>query len=553
MNQTTLARKDRAAERPSEYTQSRGFAISSSLFIVAVALASIAFLASIRYPLRLHWDLGLLLGCGQLVVQGKIPYVDFYELQPPLIMYLSAIPAYMAQVANAPIEICLNFCVFACSLYSVLASSFILRSQSTKQFDLAFMVVGLALSNIFMELNYGQREHLYALLFAPYLLLRFTTWQQTKSIPGVVRLIIGLLAGLGVAIKPHFVPALIATEVYWIISYRSFRRVFAVESLAACAGVAGGFLFFLALNTHAWNKYAFEILPMLLKGYNYGNCTWYTVLTFQYQRLVGLALAISLAGAILLRRYSPFLLPVSLWSLCGYFAYVIQHKGCDNHNIPVLFASTMLLSTELYLVSMLAYRGHLFCQGNGDLVAVQAAFEQRLKVACIAAAVVSIFFAGYESYVLKKSWNQAPAYSPDASERGEDAAQLLYRLAKAGDSVGFVSESFDCYPTMVQLGMRPACRHLYLFLITLSESLKHSGKGNIEQLTALENGVIEEEIADINHNLPQLICVDQSSPHLNSLLTAHRFDQRCLNRYKFMSRKGSYAAYVRDSSRSGEK
>jgi len=545
MNQTTLVRQDAAAERPSELAQSRANAISSALLVVALALSSIAFLASIRCPLRLHWDLGLLLGCGQLVAEGKIPYIDFYELQPPLIMYLSAIPACLAQLSHTRIEICLNFCVFACSLYSVLAAGFILRSQNTKHFDLAFMVVGLALSNVFMELNYGQREHLYALLFAPYLLLRFTTWQQTKSIPGAVRLIIGLLAGLGVAIKPHFVPAFIATEVYWIVSHRSFRRVLAVESLAALAGIAGGFLFFLALNPHAWSKYTFEILPMLLQGYNYGNCLWYTVITFQYQRMVGLALAVSLAGAILLRRYSPLLMPISVWSLCGYFAYVIQHKGCDYHNIPVLVATTMLLSAQFYIIAMLAYRGHSFSKGMNDIVAVQLAFEKPLQKLCLTAAVLSVLFVGYEGYVLKKSWHQAPAYAPDAIERGKDAARILFQFAKPGDSVAFVSESFDCYPTMAQLNMHPACRHLYLFLITLSESMKRSGKGDAERLTLIENKVIEEEIADINITKPPLICLDESSSTVNALLSAHKFDERCLKGYALKTRLGPYAAYAR--------
>ena len=51
------------------------------------------------HPLAISPDQALYLESGKLILQGRVPYLDFFDLNLPLIMYLNVIPVV---VANLP-------------------------------------------------------------------------------------------------------------------------------------------------------------------------------------------------------------------------------------------------------------------------------------------------------------------------------------------------------------------------------------------------------------------------------------------------------------------
>ena len=75
------------------FKQAKGSFPSISLFwpIIAGLGALIAL-----NPMRIKSDCALYLEMGRQLLEGKLPYVDFGEVNPPLIIYLNAIPAFVA-------------------------------------------------------------------------------------------------------------------------------------------------------------------------------------------------------------------------------------------------------------------------------------------------------------------------------------------------------------------------------------------------------------------------------------------------------------------------
>ncbi|MGE5532346.1 MAG: hypothetical protein ACM3VW_09545 [Bacteroidota bacterium] len=68
------------------------------LLVIGMFLALIA-----AHPDRVNHDSAQHLQIGQMILHGAVPFIDVYDTNPPLIMYLSAIPAGIAQALGVPI------------------------------------------------------------------------------------------------------------------------------------------------------------------------------------------------------------------------------------------------------------------------------------------------------------------------------------------------------------------------------------------------------------------------------------------------------------------
>ena len=93
-------------------------------------LLAVAFAGSLAYilfnPLSTSVGSALYLQAGELLLEGQMPYVDFVDVNPPLIIYFSALWAGAAKLLGAhPIPI-FSLGVWFLSVLSVLATREIL-------------------------------------------------------------------------------------------------------------------------------------------------------------------------------------------------------------------------------------------------------------------------------------------------------------------------------------------------------------------------------------------------------------------------------------------
>ena len=71
----------------------------AALLVAAWAAVTLAARLAIE-PLALHHDPALYMECGIRLLGGQLPYDDFFDLNPPLIMYLNVPVAWVAELAT---------------------------------------------------------------------------------------------------------------------------------------------------------------------------------------------------------------------------------------------------------------------------------------------------------------------------------------------------------------------------------------------------------------------------------------------------------------------
>ncbi|MBK7750833.1 MAG: hypothetical protein IPI39_26720 [Candidatus Obscuribacter sp.] len=157
-------------------------------FWLLTALLFVLVIVSVRllHPQAICGDTAMYLLCGRLILAGQSPYDQFIDLNPPLINYLNVIPALLADLLHCPLTIAGIMVMAAVTALSVAVTALVLRLACQK-LGLSFALLGapvilsLAVFSAFLGIDYGQREHLIALLFFPFFFMRWLTWRLAAS------------------------------------------------------------------------------------------------------------------------------------------------------------------------------------------------------------------------------------------------------------------------------------------------------------------------------------------------------------------------------------
>ena len=223
--------------------------------IAAAALAGAAVL--LRAPL--NHDVAWHLIASRRVLGGERLYIDILETNPPLIVWLSAIPARLADATGISdqraVALCAGLVLAACT---GLAAGLLGRTAGVSA-RLRSLVVGslLIAGSVVFAASIGQREHLAFLLMLPYLVA--AARQPDQPMSRALLVAVGLLAGVGTAIKPDFVLPIVGVEALVAVrrgSLAALRRP-EVIALAATQGIC--LVALLAVTP----QYVFEFLPWM--------------------------------------------------------------------------------------------------------------------------------------------------------------------------------------------------------------------------------------------------------------------------------------------------
>jgi hypothetical protein len=210
--------------------------------LVLLAVLGIVLFTMLRSPLK--DDIAWLLYVARRWLAGRELYVDVVEINPPLIVWISAIPirlasalAIDAQYTAIPLFVAI---VLGCAWWT--AS---LLQGSGKLFEdrlPVFAAIGTVLL-VVPAGDLGQREHLLVAAILPYLAL------FARSLDGErpelhASLIAGVLAGLGCALKPRYAGVFIVLEglALWrgLNPFRA-KSIAAAVTLLAYAGLVALF------------------------------------------------------------------------------------------------------------------------------------------------------------------------------------------------------------------------------------------------------------------------------------------------------------------------
>jgi hypothetical protein len=187
-------------------------AISAASTALLMLTFGIILFMVLRSPLK--DDVAWLLYVARRWMAGRELYVDVIEVNPPLIIWISALPIHIAAWLNIPPEkVAMPFfmaAVLSCGFWAAC----LLRDETTGRRGLfadrlpVFAALGTVLLAVpGMEL--GQREHLLLAAGLPYLVL-FARSLNGHRASWPVALAAGVLAGLGCALKPRYAVVFVA-------------------------------------------------------------------------------------------------------------------------------------------------------------------------------------------------------------------------------------------------------------------------------------------------------------------------------------------------------
>lgn len=327
---------DMAASWPALHTRGRPPLAPAAILVACAAFA--AAVQSVFIPIDA--DVSWLITVAERVLAGERLYIDLFEVNPPASVWLYLPMVWLAQLLGLRPEAV----VASAAIVVALGASFAtLRLASRLRRPPSPYVLAATLGFVTLLLPGGlfaQREHFAALLALPSL-ATLALVAERQPLSRLAALLAGLAAGLVIAIKPHFVLALLPAAVWAGLRARSIRPLLpgAVAAGLVILAYAGAVLVF----ARAYLDY----LPLLSGTYLHMRERWLNLLTGPS---VFMPVALLVLAAI---RRLPRVPPLAIawfFGAVGFgIASVIQGKGYANHALPgsmLGLAAIAVLSTS---------------------------------------------------------------------------------------------------------------------------------------------------------------------------------------------------------------
>lgn len=346
--------------------------INKSLLPVVLATLAI-FAVSIVYRAFFVSDL-----CGavcyeveaaQRMLQGQVPFRDFYFDLPLTTVYLRMPTVLLAQLISAPVNSILSFNAiaiasfvevtllavfsFALCFYIVLASK--LDDVSQKQF--CFALLGTAIANMAMGYSYGCAQHVFILLLSPYFFLRLSAWLKPANSSEAgnkignawFRFFCGLMAGFGASLDPLFIIVPLTIEVVELLTrYLGGKaNTFADEFfwLLVCFLLSWSYL--LGLDQKALTELFDWIIPLKYTSYYLDQIAYFGLgATPDRRDVIYLCTAAAICAFGLAKRL-PLLRPIMAFMLAGFVLYQMGMSGLSTDILLVIWATCMAFAVEV--------------------------------------------------------------------------------------------------------------------------------------------------------------------------------------------------------------
>jgi hypothetical protein len=305
-------------------------------------LAAIFILAwKIQQHMLLNWDVSWLIHASSRWFAGGSYSQDFFDPDPPMILYLSLPVSLIAKQFSLSLTETFRgylFCLCAISLLSchqLLKSIFSVKDKLVSRFFLATIAFVFLLIPTY---ELGQRENLLLILMMPYLLCAHLRIEN-KNINRYFGIFIGLFAAFGFALKPYFIITFILLEIYVILRTKSILALVRSETLTIISILA----IYAASLFIFYPDYLFIIIPYASRHYAGFNDSLKTLLTYPPAIYCFFSLLFYLA----LKNFNSYksLLTVLAIALIGLLiSFYLQHAIFYYRIIPAFSIAILLLS-----------------------------------------------------------------------------------------------------------------------------------------------------------------------------------------------------------------
>jgi len=448
---------------------------------LAVWLALAALCAAAVAPAYMNHDAAWYLYMVDRWRDGATLYRDVIDTNPPLIIWLSAPPVLLGRALHIGAPALFKIYVFALALWTIGSCLRIVRrSWPDRLFPIVTVVTFVCLP--FVKQDFGQREHFALLLTLPYILMA----ASRASFSSGESWLVGVAAGVGFALKPHFVVAWVLVEAAAVAS-SSPKRLRSIPPIAVvltfCAYAAAVLLF---------TPQYLGVAAQVREVYGGLNTPVSALL-----RLTDVQIWVAAAAAMALVRWRREDAPVILTfaAATGFLvAALLQLKGWSYH----LYPARSLLALFFVLT------GVVLLERAAELAAMMRGGRRGLAVVFALVAM-----AASARYVLE-------ARHPLAPDLVGPLIAAIHERAPQGP-IAVLSTAMFVYPAFPAVNYTHAAwalRQNSLLFVTGIYALERVPRGSIATLHApsvmgrLEAGLFEELVEDLCRHPPRLLLVD---------------------------------------------
>lgn len=236
------------------------------LSAATLIFAGIAWL--IQSHLYLNGDVAYLLHVTQRFLSGGHYIQDFYETNPPMILYLYSPVFLLAKMFSIDVTQAVLIYVILLGVFSCFLSFYFLQKIIKKNALTESLLVFAILFSVFIlpAKEFGQREHFFIMLFLPYV---FSAVWVAEGFPinKMIALLVGILAALGVGLKPYFLIPVVFIEIYLMWARKQFFSWWRMSAVAI------GVVLVIYLGTVFWLQpnYIHQMLPLISDFYFIGT------------------------------------------------------------------------------------------------------------------------------------------------------------------------------------------------------------------------------------------------------------------------------------------
>jgi hypothetical protein len=414
---------------------------------------------------------------------GATLYREVIDTNPPLIIWLSSPPVWLAGVIGAGAPAVFKAYVFGLAAVSLLLVRALIRAAwPDHEFLLVSSAVFLCLP--FVKGDYGQREHFAVLLTLPYIV--------SAAAPGLEmsarwRSLLGIAGALGFAIKPHFLVAWASVEA--VVIALGGRRALRRPELVAAVVTFAAYAILAALTASEYLAVASEVRAV------YGGLNSPVFVLLRLREVQLWLAALALFAAI---RWPPGeQLPVVIFAAAtGYLlAAVLQLKGWGYHLYP---------ARALILLFLAASVGTVLNQVP-SLVSLLRGGRRGL----------ALVFAG--ALVVASGRYIAEARTPATPDLVTPLIQAVETLAPEGPLAVLSMRTiiYPAFPAVNYAGPAWALRHHSLwFLSGLYEDQDLRAGGPLQphaldRMNPLERHFFDQILEDLCAAGPRLIAIEQ--------------------------------------------
>lgn len=194
----------------------------------------IAFAYFLQTKMLLTADVAYLIHVSSQVMDGGTYVSDFFETNPPMILYIY-MPVVIA-LKKFPISIwyALHSYIFLLASLSSFTCYLLLKRifcRSEERIYVYSFLLAIIFVLFYLPANqFGQREHILMMVMLPYI---FSTalLLENKPINCYAAFLLSLFMAIGIALKPYFLVSLVLMECYFIYLKRSFFGWLRLESI----------------------------------------------------------------------------------------------------------------------------------------------------------------------------------------------------------------------------------------------------------------------------------------------------------------------------------